>query len=56
MTKTEKIKALIAYEIKWACDQEAFNEVDNVADYIVALFELYSDKEIDRQYRVKFED
>ena len=56
MTKTEKIKALIAYDIKWAIDNDALDEADNIASYACALFNAFTDKEIDRQYSLKFED
>ena len=56
MSKFEKIRALIEFEINWAIAQGDTKEASGVTDYIVALFNTYTDQAIHKLYANKFED
>ena len=56
MTKFEKIRALIEFEINWAIVDGNPEKSSEVTDYIVALFNSYTDQAIHKIYANKFED
>lgn len=56
MSKSEKIRALIQYEINWAIENGDTSEASQITDYIVALFNNYTDQAIHKLYANKFED
>lgn len=58
MTRYEKIKALVMFEIQWAMDNGTAADVSHITDYIVALSDtrFYTDEGIDRLYKIKFEE
>jgi acyl-ACP thioesterase len=56
MTKFEKIRALIEFEINWAIVEGDTEKVSEITEYITALFDRYTDQAIHKLYANKFED
>ena len=56
MTKFEKIRALIQFEINWAIVEGDTEKASEITDYITALFNSYTDQAIHKLYANKFED
>lgn len=53
MTKLEKIKALIEYEVIFMIENGNATDAKYAANYIVALFDTFTNEAIDRLYAAK---
>jgi hypothetical protein len=56
MTRHEKIKALVQFEVLWAIDNGTVADVPYITHYIMALCDTYTDGGIDKLYKIKFEE
>jgi hypothetical protein len=56
MTRLEKIKALIEYELVYMAENGNADDAKDATNYIVSLFNTFTDKGIDKVYKIKFED
>ena len=50
------IKDLIEYEISWAIECNALDEIPHISNYIIALFTSYTDQAIKRIWDSKIGD
>jgi hypothetical protein len=56
MTRYEKIRALVMFEIQWAMDNGTAADVAHITDYVMSLTDTFTDKGIDKIYKLKFEE
>lgn len=56
MKRDTMIKDLIEYEISWAIENNALDDVHNITYYIVALFTSYTDEALKKIWDFKLGD
>lgn len=56
MTRHEKIRALIMFEVQWAIDNGTATDVAHITDYVMSLTDTFTDRGIDKIYKLKFEE
>lgn len=53
VSRHEKIKALLHYELMWLTQGKRGKDVSDVTDYVMALINTYSDSCVDRLFKNK---
>ena len=54
LTVDQKRQELVAFELDWFHNNGTEEDIVNVMRYIDALYNSYTDKEIDKQYDIKY--
>ena len=54
LTVDQKRQELVAFELDWFHNNGTEKDIVNVMRYIDALYNSYTDKEIDKQYETKY--